>query len=63
MICITKKIFDWSDKKYEEAFKPGTKHPIRKAVVSGSVEGFIDGVVLSYPILLVGCIYLIKKIY
>ena len=61
MICITRKILDWSDKKYEEAFKPGTKHPIRKAFVSGFVEGFIDVAVFSYPIVVASCMYWQKK--
>lgn len=61
MICITKKILDWSEKKYDEALEPGEKHPIRKAAVSGFVGGFIDVAVVSYSVLMVSCIYLVKK--
>lgn len=61
MICITRKILDWSEKKYDEASEPGEKHPIRKAVVSGFVDGFVDVALFSYSILMVSCVYWRKK--
>lgn len=59
-MSITKKILDWNDKKFEE-IDENTKHPVLKAIACGVIEGTIDGAVMAYPILMVGCVYWKKK--
>lgn len=58
---LVKKMLDWADEKHGEALDVNEKHSTRKAMISGAVEGFIDGAVIAYPILLAGCIYWRKK--
>lgn len=58
---LARKMLDWADKKFDEANNENEKHPSRKAVVSGAVEGFIDGAIIAYPILVASCYYWRKK--
>lgn len=61
MTSITRKILDWTDKKFDEALDENEKHPALKAGVSCFVSGLIDGAVIAYPILVFGCYYWRKK--
>lgn len=57
---MVRKILDWTDEKMDEimdSIDNGTdKHPQLKAIGLGMIQGFIDGAVIAYPILLIGCI-------
>lgn len=59
---FVRKVLDWTDEKMEEIQDEDTKHPYLKAAGLGAIEGIIDGAVLAYPILLVGCIMINKHI-
>lgn len=57
MFGLTRELLNWADKKYEEAMETtDERESMRKASVSGFVEGCVDGAVLAYPILLVACL-------
>lgn len=59
---ITKQIHEWTDKEMEKImYDENVKHRGLKAVGLGMIEGFIDGAVIAYPILVAGCIYWRKK--
>lgn len=61
-MSITKQIHKWTDKEMEKImYDENVKHRGLKAVGLGMVEGFIDGAVIAYPILVAGCIYWRKK--
>ena len=61
-MSITKEIHKWTDKEMEKImYDENVKHRGLKAVGLGMVEGFIDGAVMAYPILVAGCIYWRKK--
>ena len=61
-MSITKEIHKWTDKEMEKImYDENVKHRGLKAVGLGMVEGFIDGAVIAYPILVAGCIYWRKK--
>lgn len=63
MMGSTKKVLNWTDKKFEEIVdNPDEKHPNLKAFGLGAIEGVIDGAVIAYPILLVGCFVAAKKL-
>lgn len=53
---MVKKVLDWTDEKFEEIDVDNDKHPMLKAFGLGAIQGFIDGAVIAYPILLIGCI-------
>lgn len=57
---MVRKILDWTDEKMDEMMDDidnGTdKCSMLKAIGLGAIEGFIDGAVIAYPILLIGCI-------
>lgn len=61
-MSITKQVHKWVDKEMDKImYEEDVKHRGLKAVGLGMVEGFIDGAVIAYPILLAGCIYWRKK--
>lgn len=61
-MSITKEIHKWTDKEMEKImYDENVKHRGLKALGLGMVEGFIDGAVIAYPILVAGCIYWRKK--
>lgn len=61
-MSITKQIHKWTDKEMEKImYDENVKHRGLKALGLGMVEGFIDGAVIAYPILVAGCIYWRKK--
>ena len=61
-MSITKQIHKWTDKEMEKImYDENVKHGGLKALGLGMVDGFIDGAVIAYPILLAGCIYWRKK--
>lgn len=51
---MTRELLNWTQKKFYEIDEE-TKHPNLKAFGIGVVEGFIDGAIISFPILLIGC--------
>lgn len=53
---ITKAILDWKERKFEE-LDPNSKHAAIKAFGLGAIEGFVDGAVFAYPMLVVSCLY------
>ena len=63
-MSIARNMLNWTDRKYDEVcYNIGNeKHPIIKAGAIGVIEGFIDGAVISYPILIVTCIIAAKKL-
>ena len=61
-MSITKQIHKWVDKEMDKImYEEDVKHRGLKALGLGMVEGFIDGAVIAYPMLLAGCIYWRKK--
>ena len=58
---IVKRVLDWTEEKYDE-IDENTKHPYLKSVGIGMIEGFIDGAILAYPILMLGCIVAGKEL-
>lgn len=62
MTSITRGILKWTDKEMDKVLNDeNTKHRGLKAVGLGMVEGFVDGAIIAYPILVAGCIYWRKK--
>ena len=62
MTSITRGILKWTDKEMDKVLNDeNTKHRGLKAVGLGMVEGFVDGAIITYPILVAGCIYWRKK--
>ena len=61
MTSLTKRLLDWTDRKYDEIDVETDKHWAIKVTALGFVEGAIDGAVFAYPILLAGCVYWRKK--
>ena len=61
---ITRKILDWTDKKYDYIINniDEVKHPYAKSFGLGAIEGFIDSAVIWMPILLVACVAKNKQI-
>lgn len=57
-MSITKQILKWTDKKYEEGVE---ENDTKKIMISGFVEGAIDGCVVCYPIVVAGCYYWKKR--
>ena len=55
-MSMTRKILNWTERKNEEIDVINDKHPYLKSFGLGCVEGFIDGVVVMYPIL-IGSLY------
>lgn len=53
-MSVTKQVLDWTEEKFEEALEEDSKHSYLKAFGLGAIEGFIDGAVLMYPILVAG---------
>ena len=60
-MSLTKKILDWNEKEFEKIDETKDKHPYLKALRTGVINGFIDGAVFAYPILLACCYYWRKK--
>ena len=61
-MSITKQVHKWVDKEMDKImYEEDVKHRGLKALGLGMVEGFIDGAVIAYPMLLAGCIYWRKK--
>lgn len=60
-MSITRNILDWTEKKTDE-IDMTDKHPYLKAFGLGSIEGYIDGAIIAYPILLASSIILLRKI-
>jgi hypothetical protein len=55
MFGLARTILDWTDKKYDEAMETDNERDsLRKAAMSGFVEGLIDGAVIAYPFLVIG---------
>ena len=57
---ITRKILNWTDKNVEEAIV-NNEDVTKKAMVSGFVEGLVDGAVIFYPIMVGACYYWKKQ--
>lgn len=56
MLNVTRKLIDWCDTKFDEALhEEDHRKATRKAIVSGVVSGFMDGAVLMYVPLVIGC--------
>ena len=56
MLNVTRKLIDWCDTKFDEALhEKDDRKAARKALASGAVEGFVDGAVLMYVPLVIGC--------
>lgn len=56
MLSVTRKLIDWCDIKFDEALhEEDDRKAVRKAFASGAVEGFVDGAVLMYVPLVIGC--------
>lgn len=53
---IAKAILDWTKEKFDK-IDANEKHPFAKAFGLGAIEGAIDGALISFPILMIGCIY------
>ena len=53
---MVKKIWDWTEEKLEEIDVDNDKHPYLKAFGLGGIQGFINGAVIAYPFLILGCI-------
>ena len=55
-MSITRAILSRCDKLFVESLgEPDERKSMRKASVSGFVEGLVDGAVIMYPFLLVAC--------
>lgn len=62
MTSIAREILKWTDKETDKVlYDENTKHRGLKAVGLGMIEGFVDGAIVAYPILLAGCIYWRKQ--
>lgn len=55
-MSITKTILNWTEEKLND-LDMNDKHAELKAVGLGMIDGFVDGAVLAYPILIAGCLY------
>lgn len=55
-MSIARKILNWTDEKSNEIDMMNDKHPYLKAFGLGGIEGFIDGCIIMYPIV-VGSLY------
>lgn len=55
---ITRKILEWTDKKYDEGV---VEDKTSKVKASGFVEGLVDGCVIFYPVMVAACIYWQKQ--
>ena len=56
MLNVARKLIDWCDTKFDEALhEEDDRKAARKAFASGAVEGFVDGAVLMYVPLVIGC--------
>ena len=62
MKSMTRKVLEWTDKEMDKVlYDENTKHRGLKAAGLGMIEGFVDGAIMAYPILVAGCIYWRKK--
>lgn len=52
MFNVTRKLIDWSDKKYDEAIREDKGY---KAFVSGMAEGFTDAAIVLYVPVVIAC--------
>lgn len=59
---MVREALEWVDEKMDEIDVANDKHPMLKAFGLGAIEGFIDGAVIAYPFLLIGCIIKNKQI-
>lgn len=57
MLSIVRNVLNKTDEVYNNIDVENDKHPYAKAAGCGFVEGVIDGAVICYPMLLVGCWY------
>ena len=55
-MSITKTILNWTEEKLND-LDMNDKNAELKAVGLGIIDGLVDGAVLAYPILMVGCLY------
>lgn len=55
-MSIVKELLNWTEEKFEEIDTDNDKHPYLKSFGLGAIEGFVDGAVIAYPIL-VGTLY------
>lgn len=55
-MSIAEKILNWKEQKYNEIDVMNDKHPYLKAFGCGIIEGWIDGCIIMYPIV-VGSLY------
>lgn len=53
---ITKTILNWTEEKLND-LDMNDKNAELKAFGLGVIDGFVDGAVLVYPILMAGCLY------
>ena len=49
---VTRRLINWCDKKYDEAFREGKGH---KVFVIGMVEGYANAAIMLYVPLLICC--------
>lgn len=62
MTSIARGILKWTDKEMDKVlYDENTKHKGLKSVGLGMLEGFVDGAIIAYPILIAGCIYWRKQ--
>lgn len=49
-MSIARNILKWTDKKFDEVCYEDVKHPGAKAFGLGMIEGFVDGAIIAYPV-------------
>ena len=56
-MSLVKNLLDWNERKLEEIDVINDKHPYLKAFGLGAIDGLVDGAVIAYIPLLIGCTY------
>lgn len=59
---LAREILNWTEEKMDDIDVEKDKHPYLKAFGLGAVEGYIDGAMIAYPILLVGSFIVGRKL-
>ena len=59
---LAREILNWTEEKMDEIDVENDKHPYLKCMGLGAIDGYIDGAMIAYPILLVGCFIAGRKL-